>query len=86
MSASEPDGTVNAHPAGAPALRIVRGEPTDAEVAAVAVLLAAAATTTATATAPAGPPRRGRWGDPADLLRQPLHPGPGAWWAVLRQR
>jgi len=50
------------------------------------VLLAAAATTTATATAPAGPPRRGRWGDPADLLRQPLHPGPGAWWAVLRQR
>ncbi len=87
MSASEPDGTVNAHPAGAPALRIVRGEPTDAEVAAVtAVLLAAAATTTATATAPAGPRRRGRWGDPADLLRQPLHPGPGAWSAVLRQR
>ncbi len=85
MSASEPDGTVNAHPAGAPALRIVRGEPTDAEVAAVtAVLLAAAATTTA--TAPAGPPRRGRWGDPSDLLRQPLHPGQGAWSAVLRQR
>jgi hypothetical protein len=85
MSASEPDGTVNAHPAGAPALRIVRGEPTVAEVAAVtAVLLAAAATTTA--TAPAGPRRRGRWGDPADLLRQPLHPGPGAWSAVLRQR
>jgi len=49
-----------------------------------AVLLAAAATTTA--TAPAGPRRRGRWGDPADLLRQPLHPGPGAWSAVLRQR
>ena len=55
--------------------RVVRGEPSDAEVAALAVVLAAAA------TAGAGAPRRPRPGTagpiPAARLRAPLHPGPG---------
>jgi Acyl-CoA carboxylase epsilon subunit len=58
------------------AFRIVRGEPTDEEVAALTVVLAAA-TASATTTAPAAV--RDRWSDPAGRLRVPLHPGPGAW-------
>lgn len=63
-------------------LRIVRGDPTDAELAALTVALAvvqrrhaAAAERAASATsAPVG-----GWADPAARLRRPLHPGPGAW-------
>ena len=62
-------------------IRIVRGAPTDAEVAAVVLVLAAIGT-----DEPSVPRRRERWGEPAELLRQPLHPGPGAWSATLRQR
>ena len=62
-------------------IRIVRGAPTDAEVAAVVLVLAATGT-----DEPPVPRRRERWGEPAELLRQPLHPGPGAWSATLRQR
>jgi Acyl-CoA carboxylase epsilon subunit len=58
------------------AFRIVRGEPTDEEVAALTVVLAAAAASAAT-TAPAAV--RDRWSDPAARQRVPLHPGPGAW-------
>lgn len=64
-----------------PLLRVVRGAPTDAELAALTVVLAAAVggeTPT--------PSRRERWGDPAELLRAPLSPGPGAWGATLRQQ
>jgi hypothetical protein len=56
--------------------RIVRGEPTDAEVAALTVVLAAAAAGSA-AEAPAGP--RSAWNDREAQLRRPLHPGPDAW-------
>ena len=62
-------------------IRIVRGAPSDAEVAAVVLVLAATGT-----AEPTVPRRRERWGEPAELLRQPLHPGPGAWSATLRQR
>jgi hypothetical protein len=58
------------------AFRIVRGEATDEEVAALTVVLAAAAAS-ATTTAPAAV--RDRWSDPTARLRVPLHPGPGAW-------
>jgi hypothetical protein len=61
-----------------PYLRIVRGNPDDEELAALAAVVAAAA------SAPAGPPKRNHrshWADHARLLRQPLHPGPGAWRA-----
>jgi hypothetical protein len=56
-------------------IRIVRGEPTDEEMAALTVVLAAAAS--AATTAPAAV--RDRWSDPAARLRVPLRPGPGAW-------
>jgi len=58
------------------AFRIVRGEPTDEEVAALTVVLAAAAASAVT-TAPAAV--RDRWSDPAARLRMPPRPGPGAW-------
>jgi hypothetical protein len=58
--------------------RVVRGEPDDAEVAALTVVLAAAA---ASAAAAAAPDDRGRsvWVDRTAMVRGPLHPGPGAW-------
>ncbi|WP_433289653.1 acyl-CoA carboxylase subunit epsilon [Pseudonocardia sp. CA-142604] len=58
------------------AFRIVRGEPTDEEVAALTVVLAAAAAPAVTTT-PATV--RDRWSAPEARLRVPLHPGPGAW-------
>jgi hypothetical protein len=72
-----------AHAPQPPLLRIVRGEPTDAEVVALTLVLAAAAAGGGQAPAPR---RRERWGDPAELLRPSLHPGPGAWSASLRQQ
>jgi hypothetical protein len=64
------------------AFRVVRGEPSDAEIAALTVVLAAAA------AVPAGPApaARDRWSDPAARLRTPLHPGPGAWRASTLPR
>ncbi|MGH3717817.1 MAG: acyl-CoA carboxylase epsilon subunit [Pseudonocardiaceae bacterium] len=56
-------------------IHIVRGEPSDEELAALVVVLAALADVVA-AEAP-GP--RGAWADPAHRLRAPLHPGPAAW-------
>ncbi|NMH99832.1 acyl-CoA carboxylase subunit epsilon [Pseudonocardia sp. K10HN5] len=56
--------------------RVVRGEPTDAEVAALTVVLAAVAA--ASGEAPSAGPRSA-WNDPVARLRAPLRPGPGAW-------
>lgn len=55
--------------------RVVRGEPSDAELAALTVVLAAAAA--GGGDAPAKP--RDRWSDPAAAMRVPLTVGPGAW-------
>jgi hypothetical protein len=60
-----------------PLLRVVRGDATPEEIAAlVAVLL----TRSADAEAP-GPARSvsGSWADRSRLLRRPLSPAPGAW-------
>jgi len=66
---------------GAEALvRVVRGDPTAAELAALLVALAARAT----AAPPAVPARAGGWGAPGASLRGPLRPGPGAWAAAAR--
>lgn len=54
---------------------VVRGEPSDAELAALTVVLAAAAS--GGGAPPARP--RDRWSDPAAALRAPLTTGPGAW-------
>ena len=65
-----------------PLLRIVRGTPSDEELAALtAVVTAAARATTSTP-----PRRRSAWGDPAARLRTRLDPGPGAWRASALPR
>jgi acyl-CoA carboxylase epsilon subunit len=63
-----------------PLLRVVHGNPSDEETAALAVVLAAKLA----AGPPAGhePARRGaasRWADRAQAMRAPLTPGPDAW-------
>ncbi len=55
-----------------PLLRVVRGEPTAEELAALIAVLS-----TRGAPAPAPPPARSPWGRP--VLRGSLHTGPGAW-------
>jgi hypothetical protein len=55
--------------------RVVRGAPTDEEVAALTVVLAALAA----APRPGPRPAPTAWNDPAARLRGPLRVGPGAW-------
>ena len=66
-----------------PALRIVRGDPSAEEVAALVTVLAAAA-----AAAPAGeaPPAAtgSQWAPPGRLLRAPV--SPSGWWASALPR
>ena len=59
-----------------PLLRVVRGEPTAEELAALVAVLAARS-----AAAAAPPPARPRsaWADPARRLGVAGRPGPGAW-------
>ncbi|MDQ4092828.1 MAG: acyl-CoA carboxylase subunit epsilon [Actinomycetota bacterium] len=61
-------------------IHIVRGEPSNEELAA---LIAALAAVTSTA---AGQPQtpRSAWADPVHRLRTPLQPGPRAWRASAR--
>lgn len=60
-----------------PVLRIVRGEPTAEELAALVAVVAARSGT------PAPPPATipSAWTDRSLLVRKHLHPGPGAWRA-----
>jgi len=58
-------------------LRIVRGEPTAEELAALVAVLAARAA--AAGAAAARPRPRSAWAEPAARLRAPLAPGPAAW-------
>ena len=69
---------------GEPVLRVVRGDASPEEIAAlVAVLMARSGA--ASAASVAGAPHRPRrpplsaWADRSRQLRRPLHPGPGAW-------
>ncbi|MGY1604092.1 acyl-CoA carboxylase subunit epsilon [Geodermatophilus sp. SYSU D00815] len=61
-------------------LRVVKGEPTAEELAALTVVVAA--------LSQARPRRRpvpvGAWGSYADAHRAPLRPGPGGWRASGR--
>ncbi|ANN20560.1 acetyl-CoA carboxylase biotin carboxyl carrier protein subunit [Amycolatopsis orientalis] len=66
-----------------PLLRIVRGNPSDAELAALTAVVAAAAS----ARAPEPAPKRDSWwADKASLVRAPLAPGEGAWRASALPR
>jgi hypothetical protein len=64
---------------GRPLLRVVRGNPTPEELAALIAVVRARG---GEVEAPA--PHRSLWGRPA--LRQPLHTGPGAWRASTLPR
>ncbi|MDQ3762244.1 MAG: acyl-CoA carboxylase subunit epsilon [Actinomycetota bacterium] len=55
-------------------LRIVRGEPSDEELAALIAVVATLANAVAQPLA-----AHCAWADPAHRLRTPLQPGPGAW-------
>jgi Acyl-CoA carboxylase epsilon subunit len=61
-----------------PCLYVVRGEPTEAELAAVVTVLAARAAASAAGTAPARAVRS-TWSDRSHLMRASISPGPGAW-------
>jgi hypothetical protein len=64
-------------PPGRPLLRVVRGDATPEEIAAlVAVLLARSADAGAPGQARSA---RNSWSDRSRQLRRPLFPGPGAW-------
>lgn len=73
---------MSADEADQPLLRVVRGDPTADELAAlVAVLAARAAGLAARAAGPAAAAHGSRtaWNDPARRMREPLHPRPGGW-------
>ncbi|ASU85543.1 acyl-CoA carboxylase subunit epsilon [Nocardiopsis gilva YIM 90087] len=65
----------------APYLRVVRGDPSNEEVAALVTVLTARAraTRTAHAAAASGRGAPSAWRDRSRLVRRPLTPGPGAW-------
>ena len=69
--------------ASRPLLRVLRGAPTDEELAALIAVVAALP-----ARRPRRPRRRpvpvGAWASPADGHRRPLQPGPGGWRASGR--
>ena len=66
---------MNGDPAREPALRVVRGDATPEEIAAlVAVLLARSGGDEVPPV-----PARSAWADRSSQLRRPLRPGPGAW-------
>ena len=60
-----------------PVLRIVRGEPTDDETAALVAVLAALARGSTAAVVPP----RSQWRNRARNIRPAIGPGPGAWRA-----
>lgn len=62
-------GTAEQQPAAAePRIRVLKGNPTDAEIAALVTVLG----TAGGATADIGTPERNLWGHPVDKLRYPL--------------
>jgi hypothetical protein len=71
-------------PQQAPALRVVSGQPTAEELAAVVVVFGAVAARGS--SRPAGAPRRSQWAAPARLVRAPIVAGPGAWRASALPR
>ena len=66
--------------AGRPVLRVVRGEPTAEELAALVAVAAVAGVRAAAAGEPGGDRRpRSAWNHPARLVRRPVAAGPGGW-------
>jgi Acyl-CoA carboxylase epsilon subunit len=65
-------------PAGSPVLRVVRGDATPEEIAALVAVLMSRPGSEGAAPAPV-PRARSAWADRTRQLRRPLSPGPGAW-------
>jgi Acyl-CoA carboxylase epsilon subunit len=60
-----------------PVLRVIRGDATPEEIAALAAVLLSRSA--ADAGAPPSRPAPSAWSDRSRLLRRPLHPSPDAW-------
>jgi Acyl-CoA carboxylase epsilon subunit len=60
-----------------PVLRIVKGNPTPEEIAALVTVLSARAA----AGGEEQPPRRSEWARHERRMRRPVHPSPGGWRA-----
>ncbi|HET7327371.1 MAG TPA: acyl-CoA carboxylase subunit epsilon [Nocardioidaceae bacterium] len=67
-----------------PLLRVVKGEPTDEELAALTAVVAGRAAAAAAIERPA--PRRSEWGAHHRKLRRIHRHGPGAWRAAALPR
>ena len=63
-------------PPRVPALRVIHGDATPEQIAALVAVLMAARSAEADVT---HEPARSAWSYPADQLRHPLFPGSGAW-------
>lgn len=61
-----------------PVVRVVKGDPTAEELAALVAVVTARSTAPAV---PAEPQRASNWATYWRNARQPLHPGPGQWRA-----
>jgi hypothetical protein len=64
-------------PAGEPVLRVIRGDATPEEIAALVAVAMSRAAAASAAQAPSQ--ARSAWSDRSRLVRSPLSPGPGAW-------
>ena len=76
MSGPDDEADAGAVPAR-PVLRIVRGDPSPEELAALTAVLAAASGGAETAEEDAGP--ASAWTERESLVRRPPTPGPNAW-------
>jgi Acyl-CoA carboxylase epsilon subunit len=76
LGSAEPAGTPSAG-TGRPTLRVIRGDATPEEVAALVAVLSAAAAAAPPAAAPAA--RRSGWSDRRVGHRRSLSAGPSAW-------
>jgi hypothetical protein len=65
-----------------PVFSVVKGQPTDEELAALVVVFSSARTTTGSD----GGARTSGWSSYSRSVRRPFHPGPDAWRLSGRQR
>jgi hypothetical protein len=66
-------------PDAVPLISVMRGQPTDAELAAVVTVLGLASTAVSSAPVIQTTAKLSPWSNKSFLLRQPIAPGPDAW-------
>ena len=66
-------------PVAKPILRVVKGDLTPEELAALVAVISVRNAAAANAAARTRPRVRSEWGHPARMARKPLRHGPGAW-------